>query len=561
MKNCVRLVGERLRPRFHYIGGLRIVFLLWTLGLSCFAERLSAQIQPVSDPTRIVVLANSKDPQSLQLAQYYAQKRAIPSSHVLALPLSTKETIDWDDYAASLHNPLLAICQDRGWVSGVPSSEPDEQGRHHLLVAVPAMDYLVCMRGVPVRIKASPAKESPQAETQSQKQQTNAAAVDSELALLFASGQQSHQGAVPNPYFQNVHPEHSDASRLIGVARLDGPTVQGVVRMIDRTLEAEAQGLIGRAYFDLGGPYKQGDQWLEAAMETVRAMDYDLGVDRSKRMFNFESRLDAPAIYMGWYRSRAYGPWLQAGRRAPAGAIGFHLHSFSANSLRQPKHGWLAALLAQGYCASVGNVYEPYLHLTHRPDLLLDYLQKGYCWGAAVRLSLPALSWMGVAVGDPLYRPFKMAPEAQAEHDSLHSYQLLQAINRVHRIEGETKALQLASTSFRQSPSLVLALKLAHMHAQADNSAAVLRVLKPVDFLSSFMLEERALVRQVARLALEHGAADQALRLYQQLLQSQDLAKNFRIQLLKEGQKIAQQQSEWTLASQWLQALNALKAQ
>ena len=57
-------------------------------------------------------------------------------------------------------------------------------------------------------------------------------------------------------------------------------------------------------------------------METVRAMDYDLGVDRSKRMFNFESRLDAPAIYMGWYRSRAYGPWLQAGRRAPAGAIG-----------------------------------------------------------------------------------------------------------------------------------------------------------------------------------------------------------------------------------------------
>ena len=158
MKNCVRLVGERLRPRFHYIGGLRIVFLLGTLGLSCFVERLSAHIQPVPDPARIVVLANSKDPQSLQLAQYYAQKRAIPSSHVLALPLSTKETIDWDDYVASLHNPLLTICQERGWVSGVPSSQPDEQGRHHLLVAVPAMDYLVCMRGVPVRIKASPAK-------------------------------------------------------------------------------------------------------------------------------------------------------------------------------------------------------------------------------------------------------------------------------------------------------------------------------------------------------------------------------------------------------------------
>ena len=40
------------------------------------------------------------------------------------------------------------------------------------------------------------------------------------------------------------------------------------------------------------------------------------------------------------------------------------------------------------------------------------------------------------------------------------------------------------------------------------------------------MIEERALVRQVAQMALEHGAADQALRLYQQLLQSPDLAKN-----------------------------------
>ena len=84
MKNCVRLVGDRLRPLCHYIWGLRIVFLLGALGLSCFADRLSAQIQPVPDPARIVVLANSKDPQSLQLAQYYAQKRAIPSTHVLA---------------------------------------------------------------------------------------------------------------------------------------------------------------------------------------------------------------------------------------------------------------------------------------------------------------------------------------------------------------------------------------------------------------------------------------------------------------------------------------------
>jgi len=558
MQCSIRQMWDRFRACSFCFVSLRRLFLGVTL-VTFLALTLPAQIQPVPEPARILVLANSNDPQSLQLAQYYAQKRAIPSSNILALPLNAQETIDWDGYVTSLHNPLLEICLERGWVRGVPSSELDELGRQHLLVAVPAVDYLVCMRGVPVRIKARQVEENAHIKSEPNKQPANAAAVDSELALLFASGQRALEGAVPNPYFQTVNPKQSDASRLIGVARLDGPTVQGVVRMIDRTLEAETQGLIGRAYFDLGGPYQQGDQWLEAAMETVQAMDYDLEVERSKRVFDFEFRLDAPAIYMGWYRSRAYGPWLQAGRRAPAGAIGFHLHSFSANSLRKPQHGWLAALLAQGYCASVGNVYEPYLHLTHRPDLLLDYLQQGYCWGAAVRLSLPALSWMGVAVGDPLYCPFKISPEAQAKHESLHPYQLLQSINRVQRTDGPTAALQRARKYFWQSPSLVLALKLAQLHAQAGDSAAVVSALKPVDFLNSFMVEERAVVRQVARLALQHGAADQALRLYQQLIASPDLAKKFRVKLLTEGQKIAHQQSEWALASQWLQALNALK--
>jgi hypothetical protein len=167
---------------------------------------------------------------------------------------------------------------------------------------------------------------------------------------------------------------------------------------------------------------------------------------------------------------------------------------------------------------------------------------------------------MGVAVGDPLYCPFKISPEAQAQHESLYPYQFLQSINRAQRIEGAAAARQLANASFRQSPSLILALKLAQLCDDAGDSAAVLRALKPVDFLNSFIVEERAVVRQVARLALEHGAAGQALRLYQQLLQSPDLAKKFRIQLLTEGQKIAHQQSEWALASQWLQALNALKS-
>ena len=100
------------------------------------------------------------------------------------------------------------------------------------------------------------------------------------------------------------------------------------------------------------------------------------------------------------------------------------------------------------------------------------------------------------------YITTKTAPEAQASW-SLHPYQLLQSINRAERIEAQLPRCS-CETHF-QNPSLVLALKLAHMHAQIGDSAAVLRVLKPVDFLSAFMIEERALVRQVAQMARTWG--------------------------------------------------------
>jgi len=42
----------------------------------------------------------------------------------------------------------------------------------------------------------------------------------------------------------------------------------------------------------------------------------------------------------------------------------------------------------------------------HRPHLLLRALARGHNFGDAVYYALPALSWQGVAIGDPLYRPF-----------------------------------------------------------------------------------------------------------------------------------------------------------
>ena len=64
-------------------------------------------------------------------------------------------------------------------------------------------------------------------------------------------------------------------------------------------------------------------------------------------------------------------------------------------------------MLEKGAAVTVGNVYEPYLHLTHDFGILHQALLDGDCWVEACWKAMPAASWQGVVLGDPLYRPFK----------------------------------------------------------------------------------------------------------------------------------------------------------
>ena len=43
------------------------------------------------------------------------------------------------------------------------------------------------------------------------------------------------------------------------------------------------------------------------------------------------------------------------------GAFAYHLHSFSATTLRSASQGWCGPLLAKGATCTMGCVYEPYL--------------------------------------------------------------------------------------------------------------------------------------------------------------------------------------------------------
>jgi tetratricopeptide (TPR) repeat protein len=118
------------------------------------------------------------------------------------------------------------------------------------------------------------------------------------------------------------------------------------------------------------------------------------------------------AIYIGWYDGNASGPFAQPTVEFMPGAFAYHLHSYSASTLRSTNQAWVGPLLAKGATATMGCVAEPYLSGT--PDMAVftsRLIYNGFTFGEAACAGQPVLSWQTTVVGDPLYRPFAKSPD------------------------------------------------------------------------------------------------------------------------------------------------------
>ncbi len=510
----------------------------------------------------MILVVNRNDPDSLAIGQYYASQRGIPESNIVQLSTPTAETITVAQYVETIANPLLDALLENEWVKGVKDSSKDRYGRDRLSVSIHKIPFVVLIRGVPLRIANDPALIEEMPENVPTQFRVNNGSVDGEIAMLLAPPSISMTALVPNPYFGKSSVSSTDANRVLRVSRLDGPTKMDVIQLIDRTLEAEKTGLMGRAYIDTGGPHADGDTWIRAAGEIAEAAHFDIDYETTKRAMDHRDRLDAPAIYMGWYRPHAYAQWRAPRWPVPPGAIGFHLHSFSATSVRSTKT-WLGAFVSQGYCATVGNVYEPYLNFTHRPQILLAHLMSGGNFGDAVMLSMPSLSWQSVAIGDPLYRPFKLNLEAQLADSGdarFAAYASIRQINRLLAEEGSEAAITFARSKFVSQPSLALAYRLAQLYAAEGKDTEAVQALKIIRYISTFSPDEFVLVRKIANFLHKRGESELAFTLYQNILKERDLDKRLRISLYEGGAPIAEACGEPVTASRWNLEARNLKA-
>jgi uncharacterized protein (TIGR03790 family) len=357
------------------------IAVLVTVALGCFAPARA------ETPARVVVVVNDNSALSLKIGEYYAQRRGVPPKNVCHLRTTASEQILREVFDREIAGPLGAFLQKAGLVESVY--------------------YIVTTAGVPLKITGTKGMEG------------DYAAVDSELTLLYSdlkSGKpHTLPGPWPNPFFGNrdrpfSHPQFP----MYLVTRLAAYDFEGVKGMIDRSLAAANRG---KFVIDLASPNDgPGNDWLrDAAILLPR--DRVVLDETTQPVYDQKDVIG----YASWGSNDA-----QHGRRFPGfrwlpGAIMTQFVSTDGRTFERPPARWTpgewgnplayfggspqslsADYILEGATGASGHVYEPYLTMTPRPDLLLPAYYQGRNLAESYYLAIPVLSWQNIVLGDPL---------------------------------------------------------------------------------------------------------------------------------------------------------------
>jgi len=340
-------------------------------------------------PANVLLVVNQSSEISRHIGDYYSRRRGIPAANLCRIRVTESEEIGWDVYEKQVEQPIAA-CLKQGSM------------QERIL-------YIVTTLGVPLRVYGE--GDGPTTET---------SAVDSELTLLYAKMHGSkfaRAGPVGNPFFQRrdqsfVHPTFP----MYLVTRLAGYDFADVKGMIDRALEAHNRG---KFVIDLSANDDNvGNKWLRTAA-TLLPGDRVVLDESEKVLYNVKDVIG----YAAWGSNDKNRHERHLGFEWLPGAIATEFVSTNARTFKKPPDDWnistwdksdqprwfagapqtlTADYIRDGATGCSGHVAEPYLANTPRPDYLLPAYFGGRNLAESYYLSIPALSWQNIVVGDPL---------------------------------------------------------------------------------------------------------------------------------------------------------------
>src|SRR6185369_10111720 len=156
--------------------------VVWWLACSSATVALAA-----NRGNEVVVIYNSRMPESRELAFYYAQRRDVPTNQIFGFDLPTTETMKRTEFHDDLQKPLLkALDRQKLFIvrSDIIPATREKTGDVVQRIVAARIRYATLCYGVPVRILNDPDLSEPGAEKMRPETRRNEAAVDSELAAL-----------------------------------------------------------------------------------------------------------------------------------------------------------------------------------------------------------------------------------------------------------------------------------------------------------------------------------------------------------------------------------------
>ena len=339
-------------------------------------------------PAQIAVLVNKDTPISGQVARMYEKLRDLPPANILSLSLGAERQITPDQY----------------WSKAAPAIKD-------FLEEHPGIRCIVTTSGVPYTIQATDGKDE-------------GAAFDNELAAVLREQTGDQKRSQPNPLFMGganaAGVTDPRRLRMVYVARLDGPDLKTITRMVEDAVATEKTGLEGPVYGDAQGldgitGYGLGDTSIRAAIDRFSGAGFVSKLDMKQESWKqpkdgVGSQAAGAAFYLGWYDLLNFQDVFGENGLA-RGSIAWHIASQEAQNIWDPGgHGWCINLMRRGVAVTIGPVREPYVTAFPHGDIFTEILLRGESVAESYWLSLPQVSWAMVLLGDPLYRPFGLKP-------------------------------------------------------------------------------------------------------------------------------------------------------
>ena len=381
--------------RSRLAGHLRRTMVL----IACVGAIVPA-VARAQSPENVAVVINGASPASQKIGEYYVRERGIPAANVIRIQAPTTEAVSRVVYASTIEGPIAAALSR-------------ERLQDRVL-------YLVLTKGVPLRIAGTIGQDG------------TTAAVDSELTLLYRrmTGQTVlARGRINNPYFLGTretkeakpftHREHD----VFLVSRLDAFTVEDVIALIDR---AKSPATEGRIVLDQRDALvnRAGEEWLEGASKRLIAEGH--GDRQLLEMTPKPVRGVKPVLgYFSWGSTDPQNRVRNVELGFAPGAIAASFVSEDARTFEEPPAKWrptndnnrgtwfagssqslVGDLIRDGITGVAGQVSEPYLQSSVRPDVLFSAYLAGFNLIESFYLAIPHLGWQTVVIGDPLCAPF-----------------------------------------------------------------------------------------------------------------------------------------------------------